>query len=49
MAWSHRSAVNNSIAGTYIHPDCGSAAKGAPAMEYGFHAGMWPAARDFPR
>src|SRR5438445_11908300 len=46
---THGKAVNTPIAGRYIHPDCGSAANGTPAIEEGFHAGMWPPANDFPR
>ena len=33
MATEHGSAVNSAIGGRYIHPDCGSAAKGAPLIE----------------
>src|SRR5205823_11425600 len=35
--------VNASMAGRYIHPDCGSAANGTPAMAEGLHTGMLPA------
>jgi hypothetical protein len=58
MGWStmnHRSAapqgsaVYNSIAETFIQPDCGSAANGTPASVCGSHAGTRPAARLSPR
>src|SRR5438034_4879808 len=43
------SAEYSSMAGAYIHPDCGSAANGVPPIAYGFQAGTWPAARALPR
>src|SRR5437868_1680246 len=49
MARSQDKAVNSSMAGTYVQPDCGSAANGVPDSAYGFQAGTWPAARDLPR
>jgi hypothetical protein len=41
--------LNTSIAGRYIQPDCGSAAKGTPANWYGFQPGMSPARNCSPR
>jgi len=49
IAAPHGSAVNRAMAGRYIQPDCGSAAKGNPPITWGFHAGMCPAASAFPR
>ena len=39
MATPHGRAVKNAIAGSDIHPACGSGAKGMPPMAKGFHPG----------
>jgi hypothetical protein len=55
MTRNHRNAIpqgraeNSAIGSMDIQPDWGSAAKGIPAMTCGFHAGIWPAAKLFPR
>jgi hypothetical protein len=40
---------NSSIAGRYIHPDCGSLANGTPAIGWGSHAGTRPVESASPR
>jgi hypothetical protein len=49
IAREQEKSENNAIGGRYIHPDCGSAAKGTPAMTCGFQAGIWPCVKLSPR
>ena len=48
-ATSQGRAVYRSIGSRNIQPDCGSATNGVPVKTYGFHAGMVPSRRLWPR
>ena len=48
-ALAHGKRTLSSIAGKYIHPDCGSPAKGTPPITSGFQPGTVPSRKLSPR